>query len=629
MTPADQESNKRPLENNASVDHEEEEEIGPMMPPPPTAEQPRKKKRVLAHEKLYLSHLPTADMYEKSYMHRDTLGHVVASAKNDFIITTSVDGHLKFWKKTANNIEFVKHYRAHMDRINGLSISADGELLATISDDMTMKVFDVTNFDMINMIKLGYKPNSVCWIHQQGQAQALVAVSEADSPKIHLYDGRAEGKPIHTISNLHSNPVHLIAFNWQFNCVVSVDTQGMVEYWSPEDPFDLPKSVAFELKSETDLYEFRKSKSTPTSLTFSNDGLQFVTMSFPDRQVRVFKFLTGKMYRKYDESIQVISEMQQAGTAIHKVDDMEFGRRLAVERELEKSAAASFVNAVFDESNNFIVYATLLGIKIVNILTNKVARLIGKSETHRFLNVALYQGAPKKKGVYTLAMAASDNATLKESEMVDPTLLCTAFKRNRFFMFTRREPYDDEGQKGDRDVFNEKPSREEQTVAGTQERKQILGTHAILRTTSGDIHIRLLPDVAPKAVENFVTHAKNGYYDNLIFHRVIKGFMIQTGCPFGDGTGGESIWGDDFEDEITREVRHDRPYTVSMANAGPNTNGSQFFITVVPTPWLDNKHTIFGRATAGMDVVHEIEHVRVDKNDKPHEDVKIINIEIR
>ena len=120
-------------------------------------------------------------------------------------------------------------------------------------------------------------------------------------------------------------------------------------------------------------------------------------------------------------------------------------------------------------------------------------------------------------------------------------------------------------------------------MAGTQERKQILGTHAILRTTSGDIHIRLLPDVAPKAVENFVTHAKNGYYDNLIFHRVIKGFMIQTGCPFGDGTGGESIWGDDFEDEVTREIRHDRPYTVSMANAGPNTNGSQFFITVVPT----------------------------------------------
>lgn len=100
----------------------------------------------------------------------------------------------------------------------------------------------------------------------------------------------------------------------------------------------------------------------------------------------------------------------------------------------------------------------------------------------------------------------------------------------RGFTFWRR----DESQKGDRDIFNEKPSREEQTVASTQERKQVLGTHAIIRTTKGDIHIRLLPDVAPKAVENFVTHSKNGYYDNLIFHRVIKGFMIQTGCPFGE-----------------------------------------------------------------------------------------------
>lgn len=125
-------------------------------------------------------------------------------------------------------------------------------------------------------------------------------------------------------------------------------------------------------------------------------------MSFPDRQVRLFKFLQGKMFREYDESLQVISEMQQAGTTIHKLDDMEFGRRLAVERELEKSSQSRFVNAVFDESGNFVIYGSLLGIKIVNIRTNKVVRLLGKSETNRFVNVSLYQGAPKKKGIYTL-----------------------------------------------------------------------------------------------------------------------------------------------------------------------------------------------------------------------------------
>ena len=101
------------------------------------------------------------------------------------------------------------------------------------------------------------------------------------------------------------------------------------------------------------------------------------------------------------------------------------------------------------------------------------------------------------------------------------------------FYVWRLTCYRNESHRGERDVFNEKPSREEQTVAATQERKQVIGNNAILRTTAGDIHIKLFPVEARKAVENFVTHAKQGYYDNLIFHRVIKGFMIQTGCPLG------------------------------------------------------------------------------------------------
>ena len=136
-----------------------------------------------------------------------------------------------------------------------------------------------------------------------------------------------------------------------------------------------------------------------------------------------------------------------------------------------------------------------------------------------------------------------------------------------------------------------------------------LGQVAKLGTTMGDIVIKLFPDEVPKTIENFVTHARNNYYDGVIFHRVIKGFMVQTGDPLGDGTGGKSIWGGEFEDEFVRSLRHDRPFTVSMANAGPNTNGSQFFITTIPTPWLDNKHTVFGRVVGGMDVVQAIEKV--------------------
>lgn len=181
---------------------------------------------------------------------------------------------------------------------------------------------------------------------------------------------------------------------------------------------------------------------------------------------------------------------------------------------------------------------------------------------------------------------------------------------------------------------------------------------AIMKTNMGDIKIRLFPEVAPKAVENFVSHAQNGYYDGLIFHRVIKDFMIQGGDPTGTGMGGESIYGRSFEDEFDLSARNYRG-ALSMANAGPNTNGSQFFIVqaqtvdeglvsqmeeladrgfpveitenykkIGGTPWLDFKHTVFGQVFEGMDVVDTIANVKVGIQDKPVNDVVIETIEI-
>ncbi|KAJ3087037.1 Peptidyl-prolyl cis-trans isomerase cyp15 [Quaeritorhiza haematococci] len=632
------ENGKESHQDRAGLDDDDDTDIGPM--PPQESDQPkRKKQRVLKHEKLYLDNLPTSDMYEKSLMHRDVVNFVEVT-RSEFLITTSIDGHVKFWKKTEKGIEFVKHFRAHLGAIVAVAASYDGSFFATAGADKGLKIFDVVNFDMINMIKLPYLPGAICWMYQKGQAQALLGCSDKDTSAIYIYDGRGGGDtPVHIIPSLHSQPVTIMRYNPVADVVVSVDAGGMLEYWVPDPDTSFgppsPPTVDWEFKSDTDLYEFKKSKTTPTSLNFSPDYSKFVTFGFGDRQIRIFNFRTGKMMRKYDESLSVISEMQQAGTAIYKLDDMEFGRRLALEREIEKvkGGQSATVNAVFDESGNFVIYPTLLGIKVVNFHTNKVVRLIGKSETHRFMNLSLYQGAPKKKNLITLAMAASDNPVYKETEMTDPTIFATAYKRNRFYLFTKRDPDSEDNQStgAGRDIFNEKPSREEQTVATLSQStlKQSLGTAAILHTSMGDIHIRLFPEYAPKAVENFVGLAKKGYYDNVIFHRVIKAFMIQTGDPFGDGTGGESLWGNDFEDEFAKGVKHDRPYTVSMANSGPNTNGSQFFITTVPTPWLDNKHTIFGRATGGMDVIHRIENVKTDKMEKPYEDIRILSIEVR
>ena len=180
---------------------------------------------------------------------------------------------------------------------------------------------------------------------------------------------------------------------------------------------------------------------------------------------------------------------------------------------------------------------------------------------------------------------------------------------------------------------------------------------AVMHTNMGDISIRLFPEHAPKAVENFTTHAKNGYYNGIVFHRVIKDFMIQGGDPTATGCGGESIWGHNFKDEFTPEL-HNLRGALSMANAGPGTNGSQFFIVqansvhpnflsqmkelpdyfpaeaveayaqVGGTPHLDYHHTVFGQVYEGLDVVDAIASVATNRNDKPLEDVTILGIDV-
>lgn len=144
---------------------------------------------------------------------------------------------------------------------------------------------------------------------------------------------------------------------------------------------------------------------------------------------------------------------------------------------------------------------------------------------------------------------------------------------------------------------------------------------ATIRTNIGNIEIELFAKRVPKTVENFVGLATTGKYDNVIFHRVIPDFMIQSGDPTGTGRGGESFWGGQFADEFDPSLQHDKPGILSMANAGPNTNGSQFFITLVPTPWLNGKHSIFGEVIDGMDVVEAIGKTKTGMMDKPVNDI--------
>lgn len=332
-------------------------------------------------------------------------------------------------------------------------------------------------------------------------------------------------------------------------------------------------------------------------------------------------------------------------------------------------------------SGRRLLVPTMLGVKVIDTTTHACVRIVGREDAaaRRFVDLALCVGRPRVDQQTELARAAAessgrssramssttskdgrrggtdDDGTLRSS---DPILVATAYRQPRLYVLSNVDPgavvssNDDDGGGGDqkndvdpllsRDVLNEPLDPSSSGLAddgpsgpgssshpsSSSANKNTTTSEAVLRTTLGDIRLRLFGAATPRTVENFRTHAENGYYDDVVFHRVIKGFMVQTGDPLGNGTGGESIWGGEFEDEFVRDLRFDRPFTVAMANAGPGTNGSQFFITTVPTPWLDNKHTVFGRVVAGMDVCSAIENVKVDDADKPLDEVRIVSIDL-
>lgn len=606
----------------------------------PTAEEDRehedKRIRMLKHEDVYIENLPSCEAYERSYMHRDLITHVQVT-KTQFLITASVDGVIKFWKKTSSGVEFVKSFKSHVGPVEDISVTSSGSELASISSkDKSAKIFDVVNFDMINMLSLKFEPGCVEWINSAASGTENLIISDCNSSNIYTFDAKqSTNEPKRIVDKIHSVPVCRMRFNPVYRVVISVDVNGDIEYWQVSEggiSFAKRPLVDFHQKDSTNLYEFaRGTKPKLHKMTFSPNGDFFATTS-SDRIVRIFRFKSGRLVRRYNESLEVIEESHKKEPIM---SNMDFARRMAIERELDKNHITRQENVIFDQSGHFILYPTMLGVKVYNWKTNRHIRFFGNSETNfRPLCVSLFQGIVYEKMVRKFSYDSLD------SGVNDPTLFCTAHKKNRFYCFSNRYFEEDTAEDGDgapikdRDIFNEMPAREDALAAIELEgehappKKEIYES-ATIHTTMGDIFITLFTKQAPNACKNFCVHSKNNYYNNHIFHRVIKQFMIQTGDPTGTGTGGESIWGEEFDDEFCDELKHDKPFTVSMANCGPNTNGSQFFITVAPCSFLDRKHTIFGRVVKGMDVCQSISRVKTDpKTDKPYNDVKIINIKV-
>ncbi|CRG97878.1 peptidyl-prolyl cis-trans isomerase, putative [Plasmodium gallinaceum] len=617
----------------------------------------KKKKKARINNDIYLKNIPTNMNYEVSYMHTDTVTHVIVSNKKKYIVTGSANGVIKFWYKNVGSIEFVKHFKIHSDEIICLFISEDEEILGSLSKDKTYKQFDISSFDMNIMIKLNFSPKTGEFIYSSLFSTSVkVAISSSEKSCIYIYKPLESDTCIQII-DFSCNIIEIIKYNKFYNLCVLSDNNGLIDivdvthFKFPKYEHDNEKNqknsemntsnfnkrhnikkLEFSFKSETDLYELCKYKTYAMCISLSSDG-KFMAVLSENYFLRIYKFTTMKLYRVYDESTEMYLTAQNDPLKkdLH-MDSLDFGKRLFIEKEIKKSIKNQNIKldmVIFDESNQYIIYSTFIGIKVVNFITNQLCYIIGKNETNlRYLSISLYQ---KIIPVNKIKANIHESLYINEKNISDCALFCTVYKKSRFYVFTKKTLNEHELE--ERDVYNEQPTKNDLNSFLSTPLKNIENStktpkSAIIYTTMGEIYINLFYKECKKTVQNFSVHSLNGYYNNCIFHRVIKHFMIQTGDPSGDGTGGESIWGNEFEDEFFDHLNHSKPFMVSMANCGPNTNGSQFFITTVPCPWLDFKHTVFGIVTQGTNVVLDIENVRTDKKDKPLENIKILNIKI-
>ncbi|OHT01347.1 Peptidyl-prolyl cis-trans isomerase cyp15 [Tritrichomonas foetus] len=542
----------------------------------------------------FVNRLPSSEMYYRSYMHKDTVQFVASSPQNNFFLSMSVDGVLKFWHKPEkeNELDFVKKISTKDGTFFSYSISYDGKYIATGSKNGRVCIFDIPSFDLIN--RFDFKiPDAVtvCFFHDNGIPIYQLGIAFSSKPEIIIIDildlvdeNNSIPKTLSTIPRTSSKPIVVMNFILQKNCAITVDADGAIEFFKSDGT---TPEFDFQSTFETDLYSLAADDLRAVSIAVAKPGNYFA-ICCNNWSVKIFETKTCKIVRTLVETNE----------NAYGLDQDDFDSRVLSERQFR--VVNSYFCVDFDDSGTIISFPTQFGIKFISVETGDLLRIIGRVEKHeRFNSVALM---PDEKS---------------------PAAILTSFDKLRFYLFTNKPP-----ESSKRDVLNEKSN--EKTVKTVKIRRTTLAklpTVAILHTTFGSIKFEMYPDECPKTVENFVTHAKRGYYDNIRFHRVIRNFCVQTGDPTGSGIGGESIWGKTFEDEILPDGHtFDEPFMVGMANSGKNTNASQFFITTASAKNLNGLHTCWGKVIDGFDTIRRMELVKVDIHHHPWDEIKLVNI---
>lgn len=586
------------------------------------------------------------------------------------------------------SLTYIKAFQAHPGPFSALHITNRQDIVcSSSSSDKTLQLFTINTVDLTQFITLAHTPGSS--LVSISNPDRLI-VPFVDHPHILILSLNDISLPGVLVSTLHQGPVSHISTNTKYNSlIICAASSSALDYasipahqlFSPaandndiddEDDNDSEEKkggsqqterklvysvsgVNFRSRLRTDLLQLAKDKTTVSCISVNSTGDRFA-VSASDHRIRVFDYLTGKIIKMYDEGISNIDRV----SATLGISGQELARRKARDTQFrDDDATVSNANVIWDESGSCILYATMFGIKVVHVSTSRIVRILGLREAAvRFVCVALAYSRSstdepdditipchsnkvtvEKVGKYDDGGSDDKDGSGRPISIINgkmgPLMIAGGFNSERVYLFGSGNQ--DKVKESNRDVHNERPifrKRQFTNLSNTNSALYSRGEEAAsqcdrvtLHTSLGDIAIKLLGGSAPKTVENFVTHSKNGYFNGVTFHRIIKNFMIQSGDPDGDGTGGESIWGAAFEDEIDDELSHEIG-TVSMANSGPNTNASQFFIVCGKASHLNGKHSIFGKVTKGIAVVKQIEGVHTDKEDRPTDAVTIESVSV-